>query len=146
MYANMRINISSLRNMPHLFTEDDVNYVMKHGRLLGEGAYELTMEQAEHIRKKKSIALPSQLPSNWQMFKNLVGAAADAVKGGLDVRGPEETEAILAICAKCPKLVTDDRGLRCGSCGCWLGGFNPNGSRNLGKVSLRVWGCPEGKW
>ncbi len=86
------------------------------------------------------------LPSNWQMFKNLVSAAADAVKGGLDVRGPEEVEAILKICAGCPKLIHDERGLRCGSCGCWIGGFHPDGSHNLGKVSLRAWRCPEGKW
>lgn len=94
------------------------------------------------------------LPSNWQMFKNLVGAAADAVKGGLDVRGPEETEAVLKICAECPRLVSDDRGHRCGACGCHLGGareiVNADGTKSyssqFGKVSLKAWHCPLGKW
>lgn len=81
------------------------------------------------------------LPSNWQMFKNLVSAAADAVKGGLDVRGPEEVEAVLKVCAECPKLIPDERGPRCGACGCFLG--SPN---SLGKVSLEAWHCPLGKW
>lgn len=74
------------------------------------------------------------LPSRWEMVKNLAQAAADAVKGGFDVRGPEETEAALKICAACPHLVDD--GPRCGQCGCYL----------AYKVKLRVWTCPLGKW
>lgn len=83
----------------------------------------------------------TQFPSRWEMLKNLVIAAKDAVASGLEVRTPEDTEKALKICDTCPKLVIDDGNARCGVCGCFLGG---NGK--LGKTSLTAWHCPLGKW
>lgn len=88
------------------------------------------------ITPEQRAARKASLPSNWQMLKNLVSAAGEAVRGGLDVRGPEETEAALKICVECPKLVHDERGPRCGGCGCFL----------KIKLELKAWHCPLGKW
>lgn len=90
----------------------------------------ITAEERAAIRSK------NKLPSNWEMFKNLIQAAKDAVKSGLDVRGPEDTEAALKICAECPKLIDDGGSHRCGSCGCVLSY----------KVKLKAWHCPLNKW
>jgi hypothetical protein len=109
---------------------------------------------------RKQIPADQVLPSRWQMVKNLVQAAADAVKGGFDVRGPEETEVALNICAACPHLVEQDGGARCGQCGCWLGGVDEIDTgktdeegkaiktykQRFGKSSLKAWHCPLGKW
>lgn len=77
-----------------------------------------------------------ELPSKWEMLKNLVVAAKDAIAGGLDVRSPEDTERALKICAECPYLSGDEQHPRCGQCGCHL----------RYKVALHVWHCPLGKW
>lgn len=76
------------------------------------------------------------LPSNWKMFKNLVIAAKDAVASGLAVRGPEDTEKALKICAECPQLIIDGDNSRCGGCGCII----------RYKVKLTAWHCPLNKW
>lgn len=90
---------------------------------------------------RKQLPEDQVLPSRWEMVKNLVQAAADAAKGGFDVRGPEETEAALKICAACPHLIENEGNPRCAKCGCFLGSQN-----KLGKVSLKSWRCPLDKW
>ena len=95
------------------------------------------------------------LPSNWQMAKNLAQAGIDVFKNGADKRTQEEIETVLKICetsgpagGKCPKLVDDNGKLRCGNCGCYLGGRKGQGllGTSLGKASLKSWSCPLGKW
>jgi hypothetical protein len=97
----------------------------------------------------KSIESHSQkLPSKFQMIKNLMNAAKDAIQNGLDVRSPEDIEKALTICSECPKLVNDDGWIRCGGCGCGLGFSTPDGIRpsKLSKLALKAWHCPIGKW
>lgn len=89
----------------------------------------------------KPAAPTIQLPTRWDMLKNLVQAAKDAIAGGLEVRSAEDTEKVLKICAECPNLTGDETNPRCGVCGCFLGGPG-----KLGKVSLQDWHCPIGKW
>lgn len=96
----------------------------------------LAQKKCNTCGKKLPMNTENKLPSNWQMFKNLVQAAADAVASGLDVRGPEETEKALKICAECPRLVDDGGSHRCGECGCVL----------QYKVKLKAWHCPLNKW
>lgn len=97
---------------------------------------------------QKSSSMDASIPkppSNWQMLKNLVQAAKEAVAGGFDVRSPEDMEKALNICAECPLLVQGDSP-RCGSCGCVLGTKRPDGSISFGKVFFKDWHCPLNKW
>lgn len=87
-------------------------------------------------KSSKPMSDLPQLPSKWDMLKNLVIAAKDAISSGLDVRTPEDTEKALKLCAECPYLAGDEIHPRCGHCGCHL---------RL-KVQLTGWHCPIGKW
>ena len=109
----------------------------------------LSKDVYESINLKYLKPPPPSLPSNWEMFKNLVVAAKDAVASGLKVRGPEDTEKALKICAECPKLVNDGGWLRCGACGCGIGFSTPDGDirpSKLGKLAIKAWHCPLNKW
>lgn len=91
----------------------------------------------EEARKK----IEKDIPSRWEMLKNLVEAARLAIEDGFERRSPEEVERVLKICAACPKLIPEQWGGRCGACGCRLGN-----DKSLGKVSLTSWKCPLGYW
>lgn len=77
-----------------------------------------------------------QLPSNWQMTKNLVQAGFDVIKGGTEIRSAEEIETVLKICEKCSFFIANEWGGRCGKCGC----------KTSIKAALSVWHCPIDKW
>lgn len=75
-----------------------------------------------------------RLPSLLQKIKNLAKSAGEAAATGLDVRGEEETERVLSICAVCPLFVVEN--MACGSCGC-----------NMQiKTKFKNFRCPLGKW
>lgn len=76
----------------------------------------------------------NQLPSKWQMAKNLAGAMKDAAKDGFSTEGEDEVQRRLAICEECPLFLPAER--RCSVCGCAM---------NF-KAKLRSQHCPEGKW
>ena len=104
--------------------------------------------RAEREAKKlaaQEVAVKNALPSNWQMLKNLVQAGIDVIKGGADRRTQEEIEAVLKICEACPFFIANEWGGRCGRCGCRLG-TGRDGSLRFGKLTMRAWHCPIGKW
>lgn len=104
------------------------------------------MENKEIITKKERLARKAArlvsdkngsspiLATKWEMMKNIVEAAKDAIASGLDVRTPEDTEKALTICAGCEYLNREQG--RCGVCGCYL----------KVKTALTAWHCPIGKW
>lgn len=100
-----------------------------------------------------NTAKPDPLPSRFEMIKNLAQAAKDAIASGLEIRSPEDVEKALNICAVCPKLINDDGWFRCGACGCGIGyAKNPDKPgelsqpAKLGKLAMKAWHCPIGKW
>lgn len=73
-------------------------------------------------------------PSVSKKVLNFAGAIIDAAKDGFEIASKEEQEQRLAICRACPifKVLSET----CGDCGC-----NMNG-----KVTMKTWNCPRGKW
>lgn len=93
-------------------------------------------ERVAQKQKAQQEAAKANLPSRWQMLKNLVQAAGEVLDKGTDRRTPEEVDRVLEICAGCEKLVMDKGRARCGQCGCVL----------QYKSLLQAWTCPLGKW
>lgn len=83
---------------------------------------------------REDLNIKYRLPSLLQKIKNLAASAAEAAATGLAVRGGEDTERVLSICAVCPKLVVDT--MACGVCGCNM----------KYKTQFLEFKCPLGKW
>lgn len=135
------MKISTTIHAPELSSKEE--YVKKHGK----------ESMPPPSKPKESVSFPPQtLPSNWEMIKNLAQAAREAIASGLEVRSPEDVEKALEICATCPKLVNDGGWFRCGMCGCGIGYSTPgmpnqlSKSAKLGKLAMKSWHCPIGKW
>ena len=82
----------------------------------------------------QNLNIKYRLPSLLQKIKNLAKSAGEAAATGLDVRGAEDTERVLSICAVCPLLVVET--MSCASCGCNM----------QYKTNFKNFRCPLGKW
>lgn len=89
---------------------------------------------SEDIKNSPNAQPSTQLPSNTEMAKNFLKAAASHVANGMRNASEEKIQERLAICDACEFKIRESN--RCGKCGCFLGK----------KTQWESSTCPINKW